>query len=333
MRRRKFITVLGGTAVAWSLGAQAQAQAQAQTSTMPVIGFLNSTSPGPAAPFVAAFRDGLKNAGYVEGRNVLIEYRWAEGDYNRLPALVQGLIDRKVSLIAATGGLVAAQAAEAATSTVPILFIAGFDPVHEGLVSNLNHPGGNATGVSVYTAELGTKRLDLLRKLLPDMSRIAILVNPQSISTEIEKKDLEHAAVIMGLQLSIIEARTDADFEKAFGDASRQKVGALIVSADPFFTSRRARIVALAARYALPTSYPWSEYAREGGLMSYGPSLGWAYAQIGKYAGDILKGARPNDLPIQLPMQFHMMINLKAAKTLGLTVPPNLLALADDVIE
>jgi putative ABC transport system substrate-binding protein len=327
MRRREFINLLGGAVVGWPLGTRAQAAA------MPVIGFLNSASPGPAASFVAAFREGLQKAGYLEGRNVQIEYRWAEGEYDRLPALVADLIHHGISVIAATGGLVAAQAAEAATSTIPVLFIAGFDPVQEGLVSNLNHPGGNATGVSVYTTELGRKRLDLLRKLLPDVTRMAMLVNPNSISTKIERKDLEEAARLMGIQLFVVEASAAGDFEQAFGEIAKQNAGALIVSADPFFTSQRGQIVALASRHALPTSYPWSEYTRDGGLMSYGPSLAWAYGQIGTYAGDILKGVKPSELPIQLPMQFHLTLNLKVAKSLGLTVPPELLALADEIIE
>jgi putative ABC transport system substrate-binding protein len=327
MRRREFINLLRGAVLVLPLSARAQA------STMPVIGFLNSASPGSAAPFVAAFRLGLEKAGLLEDRDFKIEYRWAEGEYDRLPALVADLIHRDVAVIAATGGLVAARAAEAATSTIPVLFIAGFDPVQEGLVSNLYQPTGNATGVSVYTAELGRKRLDLLRKLLPDLARVAMLVNPNSISTELERKDLEEASGIMGIQLSVVEANVAGDLDRAFGEVIKQNVGALLVSADPFFTSQRSQIVALASHYALPTSYPWSEYARDGGLMSYGTSLTWAYGQIGLYAGDVLKGAKPSELPIQLPMQFHMTINLKVAKSLGLRVPPELLALADETIE
>ena len=327
MRRREFITVVGGAAAMWSLGARAQ------TSSLPVIGFLNSASPGPAATLVAAFRQALERAGFIEGRNIAIEYRWADGEYDRLPALAADLVRDGVTVIAATGGLVAAQAAEAATKTIPVLFIAGLDPIREGLASNLNHPGGNATGVSVYTAELGRKRLDLLRKLLPDVTKIAMLVNPGSISTVIEEKDLEDAASIMGLQLAFVGAGADSEFEKAFSDAVNQKAAALIVSADPFFTSRRGQIITLAAHHALPASYPWSQYTQDGGLMSYGPSLAWAYGQIGAYAADILRGSKPGDLPIQLPTQFQMSINLMVAKSLGLIVSPELLAIADEVIE
>ena len=327
MRRRDFLALLGSMAAAGSL------RAEAQTPAMPVIGFLNSASPGPAATLVAAFRHGLNKAGYVEGQNVAIEYRWAEGQYDRLPAMASDLVRRNVSLIAATGGLVVAQAAKGATSTIPVLFIAGFDPVREGLAASINRPGGNATGVSVYTAELGPKRLELLRELLPNVVKIAMLVNPHSISTEIERKDLEEATRGTGLQLLVLEASAEGDLEKAVNDAVNQGAGALIVSADAFFTSRRSQIVALAAQYALPASYPWLQYAEAGGLISYGPNLTWAYEQIGVYASRILKGAKPEDLPVQLPTTFEMVINLKTAKALGLSIPPFVLARADRVIE
>ena len=327
MRRRDFLALLGSMAAAGSL------RAEAQTPAMPVIGFLNSASPGPAATLVAAFRHGLNKAGYVEGQNVAIEYRWAEGQYDRLRGMASDLVRRNVSLIAATGGLVVAQAAKGATSTIPVLFIAGFDPVREGLAASINRPGGNATGVSVYTAELGPKRLELLRELLPNVVKIAMLVNPRSISTEIERKDLEEATRGTGLQLLVLEASAEGDLEKAVNDAVNQSAGALIVSADAFFTSRRSQIVALAAQYALPASYPWLQYAEAGGLISYGPNLTWAYEQIGVYASRILKGAKPEDLPVQLPTTFELVINLKAAKALGLVVPPTLLARADEVIE
>jgi len=327
MRRRDFLALLGSMAAAGSL------RAEAQTPAMPVIGFLNSASPGPAATLVAAFHHGLNKAGYVEGQNVAIEYRWAEGQYDRLRGMASDLVRRNVSLIAATGGLVVAQAAKGATSTIPVLFIAGFDPVREGLAASINRPGGNATGVSVYTAELGPKRLELLRELLPNVVKIAMLVNPRSISTEIERKDLEEATRGTGLQLLVLEASAEGDLEKAVNDAVNQGAGALIVSADAFFTSRRSQIVALAAQYALPASYPWLQYAEAGGLISYGPNLTWAYEQIGVYASRILKGAKPEDLPVQLPTTFELVINLKAAKALGLVVPPTLLARADEVIE
>jgi putative ABC transport system substrate-binding protein len=326
MRRRDFTAFLGAAA-AYPLVASAQAP------VMPLIGFLNSASPDPAAPLVAAFRRGLDRAGYVEGQNVAIEYRWADGQYDRLPALTEELIRRKVAVIAATGGLVTAQAAKAATSTIPVLFIAGFDPVKEGLVSSIGRPGGNATGVSVYTTELGAKRLEQLRELLPGVAKVAMLVNPQSISTEIEKKDLEAAAATVGIQLLVVEARSEINFEKAFSDAVDAGANALIVSADAFFTSRRGQLVALAARHLLPASYPWSQYADDGGLMSYGPTLTWAYEQIGVYAGRILKGAKPDALPVQLPTNFEMVINLKTAKSLGLSIPPFLIARTNRVIE
>jgi putative ABC transport system substrate-binding protein len=326
-RRRDFIALLGAATAASPLAVVAQAPAP------PIIGFLNNASPAPAAPLVAAFRRGLERAGYVEGRNVAIEYRWAEGQYDRLPALTEELIRRNVAVIAATGGLVTAQVAKAATSTIPILFIAGFDPVGEGLVSSINRPGGNATGVSVYTTELGPKRLEQLRELLPAVAKVAMLVNPGSISTEVEKEDLGAAARTVGIQLFAVPARSEDDLERAFRDAVAAGANALIVSADAFFTSRRQQVVALAARHSLPASYPWSQYADAGGLMSYGPTLIWAYEQIGGYAGRILKGARPDALPVQLPTTFEMVINLTAAKSLGLSVPPLLLARANRVID
>jgi putative ABC transport system substrate-binding protein len=285
MRRRDVIALLGAAAAACPLAAFAQ------TPALPLVGFLNNASPDPAAPLVTAFRRGLDRTGYVEGRNVAIEYRWAEGRYDRLPALAEELIRRRVAVIAATGGLVTAQVAKAATSTIPILFIAGFDPVGEGLVASINRPGGNATGVSVYTTELGPKRLEQLRELLPALAKVAMLVNPDSISTEVEKEDLGAAARGVGIQLLPVPARSEAEVERAFGDAVAAGADALIVSANAFFTSRRDQLVALAARHSLPASYPWSQYADAGGLMSYGPTLTWAYQQIGDYAGRILKGA------------------------------------------
>jgi len=327
MTRRDFIAGLGAATAAYPFAVFAQAPA------MPVIGFLNNASAGPAASLVAAFRRGLERGGYVEGRNVAIEYRWADGQYDRLPALTEELIRRKVAVIAATGGLVTAQAAKAATSTIPIVFIAGFDPVGEGLVASINRPGGNATGVSVYTTELGPKRLEHLRELLPALAKVAMLVNPDSLSTEVEKEDLGAAARSIGIQLLPVPARSEAEVERAFGDAVAAGADAVIVSADAFFTSRRQQVVALAARHSLPASYPWAQYADAGGLMSYGPTLTWAYEQIGDYAGRILKGARPDALPVQLPTTFEMVINLNSAKSLGLSVPPLLVARANRVIE
>jgi putative ABC transport system substrate-binding protein len=325
MQRRQFITFVGSVA-AWPIAVRAQQRA------MPVIGFLNSASPEPLAPLVTAFRQGLAKEGYVEGRNVALEYRWAEGRYERLPGMAAELVGRNVALIAATGGLVTAKAAKAATAAIPIVFIAGFDPVYEGLVTSIARPGGNATGVSVYTAELGKKRLELLREIVP-VSNIAMLVNPDSVSTELEINDLQEGTRSPDLQVIVVEARTDDDLDEAFREATRRGAGALMVSADSFFTSRRERIVALAARHKLPASYPWPQYADAGGLMSYGATLAWAYQQIGLYASRILKGAVPGDLPVQLPTTFEMVINLKAAGELGIAISPFLLAAADRVIE
>ena len=325
MKRREFITLIGGAAT-WPLMARAQQRA------MPVIGFLNSASPGPAAPLVTAFREAVARQGHVEGRNLAIEYRWAEGRYERLPGMAADLVNRKVALIAATGGVVAAKAAMSTTSSVPIVFIAGFDPVQEGLVTSIARPTGNATGVSVYSAELGKKRLELLREIVA-AKRIGFLVNPGSISTNIEITDLQENTRDPDLQLVVLEARTDADLDHAFEEAVRRDVRALIVSADSFFTSRRNQIVALAARHSLPASYPWPEYAEAGGLLSYGTTLVWAYDRIGLYASRILMGAKPADLPVQLPTTFEMVINLKTAGALGITVPPFALARAHRVIE
>jgi len=287
--RREFIAALGGTA-AWPLAARAQ------PSTLPVIGVLSSASVGGQLPI--AFRKGLNEGGYFEGRNVTFEYRFAEGHYNRLPALAAELVSRQVSLIVASGGLVSAMAAKAATTTTPILFLAGFDPVRFGLVTSFNRPGGNATGVSVYTAELMRKRLELLRELMPNVGSVALLMNPNAGSADIETKDVEAAARAINLQLLVLNAIAESEFDGVFVSAVNQRAGALLVAADPFFTTRRAHIVALAARHALPAAYPWREYAEAGGLMSYGPDLTWAYHQIGLYASRILKGTKPSDLPV-----------------------------------
>jgi putative ABC transport system substrate-binding protein len=333
MQRRDFITLASSAVIEWPL------RARAKSSAMPAIGFLNSASKKTTEAFVEAFRKGLEMTGYVDQRNVTIKYLWADDKYDRLPELVAQLIKEKVAVIAATGGLKAAEAAENATSTIPILYIAGFNPVYERLAFGLNHPGGNATGVNIFTAEIGGKRLDLLHKLVPNAAKIAVLFNPKSVTYDIERKDLEEAARIAGLELSVVQASADDELDRAFNDIVKQKVGALMVAADPFFTSDRDRIIELAASHEIPAAYPWSQYViddegvEKGGLMSYGPSLNWAYGQIGLYAGAILKGAKPNDLPIQQPMQFQTMINLKVAKSLGLTVPPEFLALADRVIE
>lgn len=335
MRRRDFLIHVAGGVVAWPVAAHAQSR------TMPVIGFLNSGSQEALAALVNAFRAGLSEEGYAEGRNVAIEYRWAQGDYDRLPALSQDLVRRQVTVIAATGGTMSGLAAKAATSTIPILFIAGSDPVAVGLVASFSRPGGNATGVNVYTTEMVGKRLGLLRELAPKAATIALLVNPGATSAEferkfaneLERKDITGAADAAGVKLLVIEAAAANDLPAAFDRATKNDANALIVSADPFFSSARAQIVALAARERLPAIYPWRQYAEAGGLMSYGPSIKDTYRQIGVYAGRLLKGAKPGELPVQRPMRYELLINLKGANALGLDVPPMLLARADEVIE
>jgi putative ABC transport system substrate-binding protein len=323
MKRREFIAALGGTA-AWPL------VARAQQPPMPVIGFLNSASPGPFALLLSAFHEGLKDGGYVEGKNVTVEYRWADGQYDRLPALAADLVRRRVTVIAATGGTTTAQAAKAATTTIPILFIAGANPVGDGLVSSFNRPGGNVTGVSTYTSELVPKRLELLRELVPKATKIAMLVNSENTT---DGQDAQNIMQKVGLPLLVLSARVETEFEREFISATQQGAQALLVSADPFFNSRRTQLVALAARYAVPAAYPWSEYAKAGGLMSYGTSIPGAYRQIGQYVTRILKGAKPADMPVEQPTKFEFVVNLETAKTLGIDVPTSLLLRADEVIE
>jgi putative tryptophan/tyrosine transport system substrate-binding protein len=325
MRRRNFIALLGG--VAWPLRVAAQSQ------TIPVIGFLNTASPAPFAPLVAAFREGLKDGGYIEGQNVTIEYRWAEGQYDRLPALAADLVRRQVAVIAATGGTVSARAAKAATTTIPVLFIGGANPVSEGLVASFNRPGGNVTGVSTYMSELAPKRLELLRELMPRATKIALLINPENTADWRALEDMEPAARLANVTLLTFKAKVESEFEPAFTGMVQQGAEALLVSSDPIFNSRRAQLVALTARHAIPTAYPWREYAIAGGLMSYGPSISGLYRQIGQYVARILKGDKPSDLPVQNPTKFELLINLKTARTLGLTVPTTVLVAADEVIE
>jgi putative tryptophan/tyrosine transport system substrate-binding protein len=327
MRRRDFITLLGGAAAAWPIAASAQDR------TVPLIGFLNSASPGPFARLTDAFRQGLRVGGYVEGRNVRIEYRWAEGEFARLPELAADLVHRRVSLIVATGGTVSARAAKGATATIPILFIVGPNPIGDGLVTSLNRPSGNATGVALYTSDLLPKRMELLEKLLPRATRIALLVNPSDAAHEFEAKYVEDAVRVTGQQMVLLKASTERDFEPALVSAAQQRADALLVSANPFFTQQRVQLVALAARHAIPAGYPWREYTESGGLMSYGPSIAGAYHLIGRYASRILNGEKPTDLPVQGPTSYELVINLKTAKALGLEVPPSLLAFADEVIE
>jgi putative tryptophan/tyrosine transport system substrate-binding protein len=326
MNRREFIAGLGGAA-AWPV------TARAQQSSMPAVGFLSSISPDAATQLVAAFHQGLKEQGYVEGRNIWIHYRWAEGRYDELESLAADLVQRKVLVIAATGGGPSARAARKATGDIPILFMSGFDPVQLGLVARLNRPGGNVTGVSVYTTELASKRLALLHELVPAAHRVAILVNPGSLATNIETRDVASAAQHLRLELLTFNAVADSDIDTAFDSAAKQNVGAFLVSADPYFTSRSAQIIALAERHALPGIYPWRLYPESGGLISYGTERNWAYKQVGIYAGRILKGAKPADLPVQQPTTFDLVLNLKTAKALGFTVPHALLARANEVIE
>jgi putative ABC transport system substrate-binding protein len=274
---------------------------------------------------LAAFHQGLKDGGYVEGQNVAIEYRWAEGRYDQLPALAADLVRRQVAVIAATGGTPSARAAKAATTTIAIIFLAA-DPVRDGLVASLNRPGGNVTGASVFSAELAPKRLQLLRELVPRAGKIAALTNPATM-------DDAQAMTRAGLALLTITAAAESDFEPAFIQAAQQGVEALLVTADPFLNSRRAQIVALAARHSLPAAYPWREYVEAGGLMSYGTSLTGTYRQVGQYVSRVLKGDKPANLPVQNPTKFDLAINLKTAKALGITVPETLLATADEVIE
>jgi putative ABC transport system substrate-binding protein len=325
--RRELLAALGGAAAAWSLAARAQQR------TMPVIGFLSSRSPGESADLVAAFRRGLAEGGYVEGQNVALEFRWGEGRYERLTAYAAELVRRAVTVIVTAGGDPAAQAAKAATATIPIVFVSGSDPVKVGLVASLNRPGGNITGVHMLILGLGAKRLGLLHELMPAVNPVGILVNPNFADAQTQLRDVEDAAQSLGLKLVVEKAGTEFEFETAFADLARQKAGAILVIADPFFTSQRVEIAALAARYAMPAVFELREYAAAGGLMSYGPDLADGYRQGGVYAGKILKGQKPAELPVEQPTKLGLVINLKTAKALGLQIPDKLLALADEVIE
>ena len=326
MRRRKFVALLGGAMAAWPLAARAQQKA------MPVIGVLGTGSPSASSGPMDAFRQGLSEAGYVEGQNLAIEYRWAGDNYDRLPALAADLVGRKVDLIMASSPP-SALAAKSATSTIPIVFRGGGDPVAGGLVASLARPGGNLTGVSFIPNELTAKRLELLSELVPQAGVIALLVNPKNASAERIIRDVQEAARTKGLQLHVLKASSESEIDTAFASLVQLHAGALVVGADPFLSGRREQLVALASRRAVPSIYAWREFAASGGLISYGPSLTSAFRLVGHYAGKVLKGAKPADLPVQQSTTLELVINLKAAKALGLEVPPTLVARADKVIE
>ena len=325
MRRRELMLLLGSTVMA-------PAALRAQQKAIPVIGYIGSSSANLTAPYLVAFRQGLAEAGYVEGQNAAIEYRWAEGHFERLPALAADLAARKVDVIFASGSA-GIRAAKAATSTIPIVFLGGGDLVGAGLVASLARPGGNLTGFSIMAIELETKRFDLLSELVPEARVMGLLVNPNSPAAERTMADVSDAARIKGLQLHILKASAEGDFESAYASLVDLQAGALVVAADPFFNSRRQELVVLAARHAVPAIYEWREFAELGGLISYGPSQTDMVRQVGAYVGRILAGAKPADLPIQQPTTFELVVNLKTAKALGITIPYQILARADEVIE
>jgi putative ABC transport system substrate-binding protein len=326
VRRREFITLLGGAA-AWPHAARAQQPA------MPAVGYLSARSPQDTAHLVEAFRRGLAEGGFVEGQNVLIEYRWAFGQHDRLPGLAADLVRNPLTVLVTTGGEVAALAAKAATSTIPIAFIVGTDPVKLGLAASYNRPGGNATGINILTNSLEPKRLELLRELVPQASAIGALFDPTFLAYEDQSRDVREAARALDLQVHELRASTDAEIDLAYETVARQGIAAVTVAAGPFFDTRRDRLVALAARHVVPTMYHFREFPAAGGLMSYGANIADAYRQIGVYAGGILKGAKPAELPILQPTKFELVLNLKTAKALGLKVPLTMQVAADDVIE
>ncbi len=328
MKRRAFITLLGGAAAGWPL------VARAQQPGMPVIGFLGAVSPTGFSDRLQAFHQGLKDTGYAEGANVAIEYRWADNQLDRLPAMAADLVRRQVAVIFANGGTAPTIAAKAATSTVPIVFAIPEDPVKLGLIASLARPGGNLTGVNFFFGELVPKRLELLRELVPAMNRVAVFVNPANPSrAELHAKEAEPAGRAMGLQIQVFNVGTSGEIDAAFATLARERPDALFVSPDPFFTVRRVQLATLAARHAIPSSFPTREPVDVGGLISYGTNINDAYRQTGVYTGRILKGASPGDLPVLQSTNFELVVNARTAQMLGLTVPPSLLATADEVIE
>ena len=327
MKRRDFIALLGSAAAACSLPGRAQQPA------MPVIGFLHSASPAAFVHLVTAFRQGLSSAGYVEGRNLAIEYRWAEDQLDRLPAMAADLVGRRVAVIATFGGERPAQVAMAATTTIPIVFATGADPVKSGLVTSLNRPTANVTGVTFFTIALGQKRLELLRELVPRAALIAVLYNPSMSNAKDNLKDVQDAARALGQPIYFVSAGAENEFDTAFASIARERAQALLVLSSPLFTNRREHLNALVARHGLPAIYSQRESAESGGLMSYGASTSEAYRQAAVYVNRILKGAKPADLPVQQPTSFELVINLKTAKALGITIPPSLLLRADEVIQ
>ena len=328
MGRREFISLIGGVAATWPLAARAQQPA------MPVVGFLGAPSAAPYAPYVAAVHQGLKEVGYVEHQNVAMEYRWADSQYDRLPALAADLVSRRVAVIIPIGGAPATVAAKAATSTIPIVFNLGADPVGLGLVTNVSRPGGNITGIAMMTLEMETKRLELLHELAPASSSLAILLNPSNAAqAQTQEREAQRAARVIGRQVLVLKAGTEHEIEGAFAALVRERAGALLVGGDTFFTSQAVLFVVLTAHYSIPTVYPFRSYVDAGGLMSYGSSLLDAYRQTGVYAGRVLNGEKPGDLPITQPTKFELIINLKTARAVGIAIPPSLLARADEVIE
>ena len=326
MRRREFIAYIGGAA-AWPLAARAQQPG------MPVVGFLNPGLPEPSSFLVVAFREGLEKEGYVEGQNVTVEYRWASGHYNELQTLASDLVRRHAVAIAATGGSISAQAAKAATANIPIVFNVGEDPIKLGLVASFNRPGGNITGVNTLSPALESKRLGLLRELVPQAAIVAVLLNPSNPDADLQRRDIQAAATAIGQDLRTFDVGNESDIETAFAALVRQRADALLVGSDVFLTNRREQIVALAARYAVSTIYSFRSFAESGGLMSYSTNLVEVYRQVGFYVGRILKGEKPANLPIVQPTKFELVINLKTAKAMNVKISDNLLSLADEVIE